>query len=75
MRSLDRCLVCEVGSMRVYKTFTTGLHRRRYLKCDSCGQTGKEWFAVDHLGRPQFQNLITSVGTSVTTNFPSSPEQ
>ena len=76
MRSLDRCLVCELGSMKTVTTRSTGLSRKRYLRCNNCQATGKEILRIDHRGRQVF---ISEVGTTPsilgTTNFPSMPKQ
>ena len=65
MRSLDRCQLCQVGTMRIVTTRTRGLTRVRYLKCDcdSCKAKGKETFSVDSLGR----QTSFAVGTTRST--------
>ena len=76
MRSLDRCEVCQVGTMKTVTARSIGLSRTRYLKCNNCGETGKEILRIDHRGR---QVLISEVGTTSSilppANFPSSQEQ
>jgi len=64
MRSLDRCEVCQAGRMMVYKSKSLGARRLKYLKCSSCGSTGKEWIRLDSLGRQSFE-LDTSSGKQV----------
>ncbi|QDV66164.1 hypothetical protein Mal65_53390 [Crateriforma conspicua] len=50
MRTGERCQ-CG-GRMRTYKTRTQGCRRTRYLKCDLCGETGKEPVRLDAEGYP-----------------------
>ena len=76
MRSLDRCSQCGLGSMITYKTSSKGLSRTRYLRCDGCGEHGKEILRIDHLGRPTFiLPLTTSDGNYITTIPATSSEQ
>ena len=43
MTSGDRCKHCNSGYMGVYRTVRIGdAPVVRYLKCNSCGETGKE---------------------------------
>ena len=62
--------------MKTVTTRSTGLSRKRYLRCNNCGETGKEILRIDHRGRQVF---ILEVGTTPSispgTNFPSMPEQ
>ena len=51
MRSLDRCEVCGLGRMMTYKTKTMGAARKKYLKCDHCGENDSEPCGADDLGR------------------------
>ena len=51
MKSGDQCASCERGVMRVANTITTGEYRRQYLKCNSCGATGKDAFRIDRAGQ------------------------
>ena len=76
MRSLDRCEVCRFGQMKTVTTRSKGLSRKRYLRCNNCGSTGKEILRIDHLGRQVF---ILDSGTTPsilgTTHNPSSTKQ
>ena len=68
MRSGDRCLVCGLGSMKVFSVRTRGLSRTRYLRCTHCQATGKEILKVDHLGRQLFIfDLVATPSTEITT--------
>jgi uncharacterized Zn finger protein len=69
MRSLDRCPSCGVGRMTSYTCRTRGSMRTTYLKCDNCGQTGKQLSKVDHIGRI-VTYLSTSDGTQVDAPKP-----
>jgi hypothetical protein len=43
MTSGDKCKQCNSGYMGVYRTVRTGdAPVVRYLKCNGCGETGKE---------------------------------
>mgnify|MGYP006430833537 FL=1 len=43
MTSGDRCKCCKAGYMGVYRTVRNGdAPVVRYLKCNGCGETGKE---------------------------------
>ncbi len=64
MRNLDRCEQCQRGRFKIYHTRTRGSSRTRFLKCDHCGVTSKESFAVDHLGRIVF-DASTWRGTAI----------
>ena len=71
MRSLDRCEQCGLGSMKTVTTRSTGLSRVRYLRCDNCGETGKEILRIDHRGRQVFfLQVDTNPSISPSTNFP-----
>lgn len=50
MRSQDRCK-CGIGRFTSYCSRTRGSLRTTYLKCDNCGETGKQLSRVDHIGR------------------------
>lgn len=73
MRHLDPCTSCGAGTMRRYSTKTQGHHRRRYLKCDYCGQRGQEVFPVDELGRPLFATSFTPSGNNTMEQLHSTP--
>ena len=73
MRSGDRCLVCGLGSMKVFSVRTRGLSRTRYLRCTHCQATGKEILKVDHLGRQCF-NVGATPSTESTTHTQHSKE-
>ena len=62
MRHLDPCADCDTGTMLKYCTRTKGHIRRRYLKCNGCGQCGQEVFRVDELGRQIFTSCLTPSG-------------
>ena len=69
MRSLDRCLVCELGSMKTVTTRSTGLSRKRYLRCNNCSETGKEILRIDHRGRQVFISEVDTKPSTLTTTF------
>lgn len=64
MRSLDRCQVCSIGKMLTYRSLRVGFRLRKYLKCNHCGETGKEIIPIDHLGRPIYANVVATSGNS-----------
>lgn len=47
----DPCQKCRSGIMERRSTRTNGLRRTRYLRCDVCGETGKQVTVVDSKGR------------------------
>jgi hypothetical protein len=68
MRSLDRCERCSVGRMKCYSVRTVGSSRLRYLRCDSCQETGRETVLVDSLGRQVFTVMLATPSTSDNSN-------
>lgn len=63
MRSLDACPQCQTGRMITYRTVSRGLNRRKYLKCNFCGHTGKESVRINQFG--QVEIVVTNVGKTV----------
>lgn len=59
MRTGDPCTVCYHGVMKRRSTRTVGTTRTRYLKCDKCGHTGKQYTKVDELGRDVLLILVS----------------
>lgn len=59
MRSGDPCDRCTDGTLATYRTVRRGDRGIRYLKCDSCGRTGKQVLPADEL-RPRKTEVVTN---------------